>query len=266
MRRLAELLQSKQISSTEIVRGCLERIEETEPVLNAFITVDEEGALAQAAAADRRRAAGEPLSPWDGIPLAVKDNISTSGLRTTCASRFLRNYTPIFDATVVERVKRAGLPIVGKTNLDEFAMGSSTEYSAFGVTKNPHDPLRVAGGSSGGSAAAVAAEQVPWSLGTDTGGFHQAASFLLRCRGIKTQLWPGIPLRSGGLGSLSRSSGNPGPESGRCGHLVLPDCWGGSQGCSFRRSPWLSSASVGRYRGTRPEGGRSGRVFQFRLK
>lgn len=145
MRRLAELLQSKQISSTEIVRGCLERIEETEPVLNAFITVDEEGALAQAAAADRRRAAGEPLSPWDGIPLAVKDNISTSGLRTTCASRFLRNYTPIFDATVVERAKRAGLPIVGKTNLDEFAMGSSTEYSAFGVTKNPHDPLRVAG-------------------------------------------------------------------------------------------------------------------------
>jgi aspartyl-tRNA(Asn)/glutamyl-tRNA(Gln) amidotransferase subunit A len=178
MRRLAELLQSKQISSTEIVRGCLERIEETEPVLNAFITVDEEGALAQAAAADRRRAAGEPLSPWDGIPLAVKDNISTSGLRTTCASRFLRNYTPIFDATVVERVKRAGLPIVGKTNLDEFAMGSSTEYSAFGVTKNPHDPLRVAGGSSGGSAAAVAAEQVPWSLGTDTGGsIRQPASF-----------------------------------------------------------------------------------------
>ena len=178
MRRLAQLLAAGEITSTELVRRCLERIKETEPELNAFITVDEEGALVQAAQSDERRARSQALSPWDGIPLAVKDNISTKGLRTTCASRFLRSYRPVYDATVVERVKRAGLIIIGKTNLDEFAMGSSTEYSAFGVTKNPHDPARVAGGSSGGSAAAVAAGQVPWSLGTDTGGsIRQPAAF-----------------------------------------------------------------------------------------
>lgn len=178
MRKLAHLLQTGEVSSTELVRRCLEQIKKTQPVINAFITVDEEGALAQASQSDARRARGEALSPWDGIPLAIKDNISTQGLRTTCASRFLRNYTPLYDATVVERVKQAGLPILGKTNLDEFAMGSSTEYSSFGVTRNPHDVERVAGGSSGGSAAAVAAEQAPWSLGTDTGGsIRQPASF-----------------------------------------------------------------------------------------
>lgn len=178
MNKLAQLLQAGEISSTELVKGCLKRVKEMEPGINAFITIDEEGALAQAAASDARRARGEALSPWDGIPLAVKDNISTQGLRTTCASRFLRNYRPVYDATVVERVKRAGLPILGKTNLDEFAMGSSTEYSAFGVTRNPHDSSRVAGGSSGGSAAAIAAGQVPWALGTDTGGsIRQPASF-----------------------------------------------------------------------------------------
>lgn len=169
MRRLAQLLAAGEVTSTELVRRCLEQIKERTE-LNAFITVDEEGALAQAAESDARRVRGEALSPWDGIPLAIKDNISTKGLRTTCASRFLQNYRPVFDATVVERVKKAGLPIIGKTNLDEFAMGSSTEYSAFGVTRNPYDLERVAGGSSGGSAAAVAAEMVPWSLGTDTGG------------------------------------------------------------------------------------------------
>lgn len=178
MRELAELLQTGQVSSTELVIACLEQIKQTDGVINAFLTVDEQGALEQAAQSDARRARGEALSPWDGIPVAIKDNISTRGLRTTCASRILRNYHPVYDATVVERLKQAGLPILGKTNLDEFAMGSSTEYSAFGVTKNPHDPARVAGGSSGGSAAAVAAGQVPWALGTDTGGsIRQPSSF-----------------------------------------------------------------------------------------
>lgn len=178
MRRLAHLLETRQISSTEVVEHYLAEISKQEPVLNAFITVDAEGALAQAKASDRRRREGQALSPWDGIPIAVKDNISTKGLKTTCASRFLANYVPLFDAEVVSRLKDVGLSIIGKTNLDEFAMGSSTEYSAYGVTCNPHDHERVSGGSSGGSAAAVAAGEVPWSLGTDTGGsIRQPASF-----------------------------------------------------------------------------------------
>lgn len=178
MRELARLLEAKEITSTEIVEHYLQEIAKQEPSLNAFITIDAEGALAQAAESDRRRDQGQPLSPWDGIPIAVKDNISTEGLKTTCASRFLANYRPLFDATVVGYLRAAGLPIIGKTNLDEFAMGSSTEYSAYGVTRNPHDHTRVSGGSSGGSAAAVAAGEIAWSLGTDTGGsIRQPASF-----------------------------------------------------------------------------------------
>ncbi|MFY9525511.1 MAG: Asp-tRNA(Asn)/Glu-tRNA(Gln) amidotransferase subunit GatA [Firmicutes bacterium] len=178
MRKTAALLEKRQISSEELVKQYLTRIEEADPQINAFITCSGEEALAQARDADRRRARGEALSPWDGIPIAVKDNISTMGLRTTCASKFLAEYVPVFDAAVVENVRKAGLPILGKTNLDEFAMGSSSEYSAFGVTKNPHDLERVAGGSSGGSAAAVAAGEAPWALGTDTGGsIRQPAAF-----------------------------------------------------------------------------------------
>ena len=178
MRNLAHLLETRQVSSREIVKHYLGEIKQQEPDLNAFITVDDVGALAQADAADMRRSQGNPLSPWDGIPIAVKDNISTKGLKTTCASRFLSNYKPLFDASVVRSLRDAGMPILGKTNLDEFAMGSSTEYSAYGVARNPHDRTRVSGGSSGGSAAAVAAGEAPWSLGTDTGGsIRQPASF-----------------------------------------------------------------------------------------
>ncbi|HHT69620.1 MAG TPA: Asp-tRNA(Asn)/Glu-tRNA(Gln) amidotransferase subunit GatA [Firmicutes bacterium] len=178
MRNLAHLLETRQVSSREIVEHYLGEIKQQEPDLNAFITVDDVGALAQADAADMRRSQGNPLSPWDGIPIAVKDNISTKGLKTTCASRFLSNYKPLFDASVVRSLRDAGMPILGKTNLDEFAMGSSTEYSAYGVARNPHDRTRVSGGSSGGSAAAVAAGEAPWSLGTDTGGsIRQPASF-----------------------------------------------------------------------------------------
>lgn len=178
MRNLSLLLETRQVTSKETVQKYLDEIAQREPILNAFITVNEEEALAQAEAADLRRAKGLALSPWDGIPIAMKDNISTQGLRTTCASRFLADYHPLFDAEVVTRLKEAGMPILGKTNLDEFAMGSSTEYSAYGVTTNPHDQRRVAGGSSGGSAAAVAAMEVPWALGTDTGGsIRQPASF-----------------------------------------------------------------------------------------
>lgn len=178
MRKLAQLLQQGEVSSTEIVQNYLDRIAQEEGRINAFITVDKEGALAEAAASDARRKQGEPLSPWDGIPIAVKDNICTLGVRTTCGSRMLENYVPPFDAAVVTLLKRAGLPILGKTNLDEFAMGSSTEYSAFKAVRNPHDESRVPGGSSGGSAAAVAVGEAPWALGTDTGGsIRQPAAF-----------------------------------------------------------------------------------------
>ena len=178
MRKLAQMLETKQLSSVDVVHQYLAVLDQQESQVNAFITVDHEGALAQAEASDRRRAKGQAFSAWDGIPIAIKDNISTQGVRTTCASRFLDQYYPVFDATVVTRLKEAGLPLLGKTNLDEFAMGSSTEYSAYGVVHNPHDLGRVAGGSSGGSAAAVAAGQVPWALGTDTGGsIRQPSSF-----------------------------------------------------------------------------------------
>ena len=178
MKNLAQLLRQGEISSTEIVRSYLDKIALEEERVNAFITVDEEGALAAAEASDIRRQKGELLSPWDGIPIAVKDNICTQGMRTTCGSRMLQNYIPPFDAQVVQLIKKAGMPILGKTNLDEFAMGSSTEYSAFKPTRNPYDELRVPGGSSGGSTAAVAVGEAPWALGTDTGGsIRQPAAF-----------------------------------------------------------------------------------------
>lgn len=170
MRELAHKLSTGQVSSVELVEQYLDRIRAVDSDIRAFLYVDEEGALAQAKASDERRRRGEPLSPWDGIPIAIKDNICTIETPTTCASRMLENYYSPFEADVITRIKRAGMPILGKTNLDEFAMGSSTEFSAFYITRNPHDLSRVPGGSSGGSAAAVAAGEAPWALGTDTGG------------------------------------------------------------------------------------------------
>ncbi len=167
---LAAKLRAGTITSVELTQACLDRIGELNGYLNAFITVDEAGALAQAAEVDRRRAAGEELHPLAGVPIAVKDNIVTHGLETTCSSRILAGWIPPYDATVVTKLRAAGLPILGKTNLDEFAMGSSTEHSAFGVTRNPWDPERIPGGSGGGSAAAVAAYLAPLALGSDTGG------------------------------------------------------------------------------------------------
>ena len=166
------------MTSVELVQHYLDQIRSKDQDIKAFLHVDREGALQAAQAADERRKAGTPLSPWDGIPIAVKDNICTVGMPTTCASRMLKDYYSPFDAEVVTRIKGAGLPILGKTNLDEFAMGSSTEYSAYQITHNPHDLTRVPGGSSGGSAAAVAAGLCPWGLGTDTGGsIRQPAAF-----------------------------------------------------------------------------------------
>ena len=170
-------IAEKRVSATEVTKAALDRIDEASE-LNAVLTVDREGALAAAAAADEKLSRGESAGRLGGVPVLVKDNISTRGVRTTCASKFIENYVPPFDATVVKKLKEAGAVILGKTNMDEFAMGSSNENSAFGFVRNAVDSTRVPGGSSGGSASAVAAFEAYGSLGSDTGGsIRQPASF-----------------------------------------------------------------------------------------
>lgn len=170
------LLMKREISSRELTRAVLDRIEAVEPRIDAFITVTEDSALEQADRADRAIREGT-VSPLTGIPLALKDLICTKGVRTTCASKILETFVPPYDATVVDRLNSAGAVLIGKVNMDEFAMGSSTEHSAFKVTRNPWDTGRIPGGSSGGSAAAVAADMCLGALGSDTGGsIRQPAS------------------------------------------------------------------------------------------
>lgn len=167
---LADMLATGQITSVELTTSCLDRIEALNPKINAFLFIDREGALKTAAEVDAKRQAGEELHRLAGIPIALKDNMVTRGIPTTCASKILGDWRPPYDATIVKKIHEAGLPVVGKTNMDEFAMGSSTEHSAFGPTLNPWDIERIPGGSGGGSAAAVAAYMVPLALGSDTGG------------------------------------------------------------------------------------------------
>ncbi|HUG93006.1 MAG TPA: Asp-tRNA(Asn)/Glu-tRNA(Gln) amidotransferase subunit GatA [Planctomycetaceae bacterium] len=165
-------------TSVELTAACLAAIDEHDGRIGAFLSVDRHGALEQAEAIDRRRRAGGPVGPLAGLPVAVKDVLCTAGRPTTCASRMLERFTPPYDAHVIARLRAADAVLVGKTNMDEFAMGSSTENSAFQVTRNPWDLERTPGGSSGGSAAALAAGMVPLAIGSDTGGsIRQPASF-----------------------------------------------------------------------------------------
>ncbi|HET7691377.1 MAG TPA: Asp-tRNA(Asn)/Glu-tRNA(Gln) amidotransferase subunit GatA [Nocardioidaceae bacterium] len=182
---LANLLADGDTTSVEITQAFLDRMAAVDVEIHAFLHIDAEGALQAARESDERRAAGQTRSALDGVPIAVKDVLATTGLPTTCGSKILEGWVPPYDATTVRLVKEAGLPILGKTNMDEFAMGSSTEHSAYGPTKNPWDHTRIPGGSGGGSAAAVAAFEAPWALGTDTGGSIRQPAAVTGTVGVK---------------------------------------------------------------------------------
>lgn len=181
---LRDMLDKKEVSSVEVTRAVIDRIETTDDKINSFVTVVPEEAIKAAEKADKAIASGE-AAPLTGIPIAVKDIFCTKGILTTCSSKMLSNFTPPYDATSVSKIKAEGAVIVGKTNMDEFAMGSSTETSFYGTTKNPWDLEYIPGGSSGGSASSVAADQCIASLGTDTGGSIRQPASLCGIVGMK---------------------------------------------------------------------------------
>lgn len=182
---LSEMLKNKECSAVELCNDVLARINETENKIGAYVTVAEESAKENAKKIDKAMAAGDKLHPLAGIPIGIKDNISTKGIRTTCSSKMLENYVPPFDATVMNKINNAGMTVLGKMNMDEFAMGSSTETSYMHLTRNPYNTECVPGGSSGGSAAAVAAGEAILTLGSDTGGSIRQPAALCGVVGMK---------------------------------------------------------------------------------
>ena len=182
---LGKKIKAKEITVVDAVKASLEQIKKLEPVVHAYVTVDEEGALKRAEEVQRRIDDGTLTGPLAGVPVAIKDNMCTKDLLTTCSSKILYNFVPTFSVEAVINLENAGAVILGKTNMDEFAMGSTTETSAYGVTRNPWDPEHVPGGSSGGSCAAVAAEECFFALGSDTGGSIRQPSSFCGVTGIK---------------------------------------------------------------------------------
>lgn len=178
-------LLAREFTSQELTRLYLQKAAELNPTLNAYILMTEESALQEAAESDKRYNDGSPLSVLDGIPCALKDIFNTKGVRTTCCSKMLERFVPPYDATAVTKLRNAGVVFLGKTNMDEFACGGSTEHSCFGPTMNPADPTTVAGGSSGGSAAVVAGNMAAFSMGTDTGGSIREPAAFVGCVGLK---------------------------------------------------------------------------------
>jgi len=211
---LASKIKSGELSAVEVARAHLDRIAEIDGEIHAFLYVDGERALATAARVDAKIAAGDEVGPLAGVPLALKDILTYAGAPTTCGSKILEGWLPPYDATVTRRLLDHDLVILGKTNLDEFAMGSSTENSAYGPTRNPWDTSRIPGGSGGGSAAAVAAFEAPLAIGTDTGGSIRQPAAVTGTVGVK-------PTYGGssryGLVALASSLDQPGP----CARTVL---------------------------------------------
>ena len=182
---MASALANKDVSAVDLANEHFARIEEVDGEVHAFLYLDKEGALSQAKSVDEKRAAGEKLGPLAGVPLALKDVMAQKGIPTTCGSKILEGWRPPYDATVVTRLKDAGIVILGKTNMDEFAMGSSTENSAYGPTHNPWDLTRIPGGSGGGSSASLAAFEAPLAIGTDTGGSIRQPAAVTGTVGVK---------------------------------------------------------------------------------
>jgi aspartyl-tRNA(Asn)/glutamyl-tRNA(Gln) amidotransferase subunit A len=215
---LHDLLVKKEVTSREVTEALYRRIKETDGKIRAYLMMTEKEAFRQADQVDRKIAKGEGIGDLAGIPLGLKDILCIKGIRTTCGSKILENYVPFYDGTVVKKLKERDAVILGKLNMDEFAMGSSTENSGFQITRNPWDLNRIPGGSSGGSAAAVAAHECIAALGYRR--FDPAACLLLRCSRDEADLWKGIEVWSGGFRLLI---GSDWPDHKRCGGLCYPD-------------------------------------------